>query len=122
MLVATIKLNETKGIADCHRASGASGEKSCYQFMPKTYAGYSKEVLGYIAPLTPVNAEYVTTMKVQEWLEEGRTKEQILLAWNAGENAKKCKKGINKHGVKYDSCAYITKGLKLIETAYAEEL
>lgn len=122
MIVLTIKQNETKGIKDCHKASGESGEKSCYQFMPKTYAGYSKQVLGYVAPMTPVNAEYVATVKVQEWLNEGRSPEKILLAWNAGEGATKCKKGVNKLGVKYDSCSYVKKGLQLIETAYAEEL
>lgn len=55
-------------------------------------------------------------MKVQEWLNEGRSEKQIFLSWNAGERAKKCGKGTNKHGVKYDSCSYITKAL----TAYAQ--
>lgn len=74
------------------------------------------EVIGYVPPMTEINSKYVAVMKVQEWLNEGRSEKQIFLSWNAGERAKKCGKGTNKHGVKYDSCSYITKAL----TAYAQ--
>lgn len=67
--------------------------------------------------MTEINSKYVAVMKVQGWLNDGRTEKQIFLAWNAGEQAKKCGKGTNKYGVKYDSCSYITKAL----TAYAEQ-
>jgi len=79
--------------------------------MPNTWKLFSKEVLGYEAPLTKINGLYVSVNKVQDWLDRGKTKEQIFLAWNAGEQAKKCGKGTNKFGVKYDSCSYVKKGL-----------
>jgi len=59
-------------------------------------------------------------MKVQQWLDEGKTEKQIFLSWNAGENATKCGKGVNRYKVKYDSCSYITKAMNAL-TAYAEE-
>lgn len=34
-----------------------------------------------------------------------------MLAWNAGENAKKCSRGYNSKGVFYDSCSYVKKGM-----------
>jgi len=82
--------------------------------MNGTWNLYSKEVLGYTAPLTKVNNMYVTTHIVQRFLNEGRNIERIALAWNAGENKKQCSSGINKYGVPYDSCKYI----KAIKVAY----
>lgn len=90
--------------------------------MPSTYAGYSKQILGYEAPVTKINARYIAARKIQEWLDDGKTPQQILLYWNAGEGAKKCSKGVNKYKVKFDSCSYVQKGMALlINTAYAEE-
>lgn len=77
--------------------------------MPATYKAHSKEIIGYVAPLTEDNAEYVAVVRIQKLLDKGRTEHQIVLGWNAGENAKKCSKGVNKYGVKYNSCAYVAK-------------
>lgn len=77
--------------------------------MPATYRAHSKEIIGYVAPLTEDNAEYVATVRIQKLLDQGRTEKQIVLGWNAGENAKKCSKGVNKYGVAYNSCAYVEK-------------
>jgi hypothetical protein len=66
-------------------------------------------VIGYVAPQTKSNEEYVVAVKVQKWLDQGKSKEQIFLSWNAGERATKCSKGINKKGVPFDSCQYIKK-------------
>lgn len=72
--------------------------------------------------MTKINARYVAARKIQEWLDDGKTPEQILLYWNAGEGEKKCSKGVNKYKQKYDSCAYVKKGMALfINTAYAAE-
>lgn len=77
--------------------------------MPMTWRAESERVIGYVAPLTEENAEYVATHKVQRLLNQGRTEHQIILAWNAGENAKRCSKGVNKFGVAFNSCAYVAK-------------
>lgn len=80
-------------------------------------------VLGYVAPITKINAHYVTAMMVDEWLSEGQKPERIFLNWNAGEGAKKCASGTNRNGVKYNSCEYVKKGLSILSsmTAYASE-
>lgn len=79
--------------------------------MPKTYKSYAKETVGRVIPATKTNAMYVASLKVEKWVRQGKTDSQILLTWNAGENAKKCGKGTNKQGVKYNSCKYVEKGL-----------
>lgn len=61
--------------------------------------------------MTIVNDTYVSAHIIQEWLDEGKSVNAIMLAWNAGEGAKKCGKGTNKFGVKYNSCEYVKKGL-----------
>lgn len=50
-------------------------------------------------------------MMAEKWITQGKSPARILLSWNAGEGAKKCNKGTNKWGVKYNSCAYVEKGL-----------
>lgn len=89
---------------------GRDGEVSCYQFMKSTYRHYSIQVLGYVADLTPANAEYIATVKMEE-LSKKYTPEQIFLKWNAGEGATKCRKSINRNGTPYDSCSYVAKAI-----------
>lgn len=79
--------------------------------MPSTWKLYSTQVLGYVAPISEINDIYVSAHKVQEFLDKGKTVNQVFLSWNAGENAKKCGSGKNKYGVKYNSCEYVKKGL-----------
>jgi hypothetical protein len=61
--------------------------------------------------MTLINDTYVSAHIIQGWLDEGQTKERILLNWNAGEGAKKCGSGYNKLKVKFNSCEYIKKGI-----------
>jgi hypothetical protein len=68
-------------------------------------------VLGYEAPLSEVNDIYVSTHKIQEWLEKGKKVDQIFLMWNSGEKPKKCSSGYNSQKVYYNSCEYVKKGL-----------
>lgn len=81
--------------------------------MPETWAGWSKNVLGYIAPITPVNERYVALHKIQHHINQGYSDAQIALIWNQG-NAGPCKAGTNKLGVEYNSCAYQSKLLALL--------
>lgn len=110
-MAAVIKFNETRTIKDCHYIQGLSLERGCYQLKDPTYRAYSMDVLGYVAPRTEINEKYIVTMKSEEWLKKGQTVQRILLMWNAGEGASKCSSGINRHNVKYDSCAYVNQGL-----------
>jgi hypothetical protein len=70
---------------------------------------WSKEVLGYVAPVTEINEKYIATMMVQKWLAQGHTEKEIFLMWNAGRPVEV--RGINKHGVQYDSGAYAKRAL-----------
>lgn len=79
--------------------------------MPNVYRNYSKTVLGYVAPMTPINARYITVMMAEKWITQGKSPEKVLLSWNAGEGARKCSKGRNKWGVSYDSCSYVQQGM-----------
>lgn len=111
-ITKTIAILETGGTLDCSK-KGLSGERGCHQFMPSTWRAYSLEVYGYVADQTPEAAEYVTLTKVERWLAAGYTPRQIFLIWNQG-HAGQCKAGTNRHGVKYDSCAYADGALAML--------
>jgi hypothetical protein len=99
---------ETEG--NCN-ATGASGESHCLQYMPDSWVLYSQKYLGYVAELTEVNGLYVGYLAIIDFLERGLTPAQIALAWNAGEAARTCSRGINRHNVPFDSCAHVEKVL-----------
>lgn len=108
----TIALIETNHTLDCTKI-GKNGEKGCFQFLSSTWKAYSKDVLGYVAPQTATNTKLVVEGKIREWKKQGLTDRQIFLIWNQG-NPGKCKAGVNSKGVKYDSCAYANKAIKLL--------
>lgn len=112
-LAKSIAYLETGGALDCSMV-GKNGEKGCHQYMPNTWASYSKDVFGYIAPQTPENAQKVTEAKMREWIAQGLSDRQIFLIWNQG-HAGQCIKGINAKGVAYDSCAYAENALKVLQ-------
>lgn len=74
--------------------------------MPDTWKYSSEKFIGYLAPMTRINERYVAIVKIQHWLNEGKTASQIALLWNQG-NLSKCSSGVNDYGVKYDSCEYV---------------
>lgn len=78
--------------------------------MPETWKMWSMDVLGYVPTLTEHTEHYVALKKIQSWVEQGLSARQIALKWNQG-HAGRCSAGTNKHGVKYDSCAYAEKVL-----------
>lgn len=63
--------------------------------------------------MTPTRERYVATKIIQSWLDEGLTADQIALRWNSGQT-KTCSSGVNKWGVKYDSCAYVSKVIAML--------
>lgn len=111
-LARAIVATETNWTFKCH--PGLSGEQTCYQFMPSTFRGYALELLGYVPELTEATAQQVTELKIEQWLKSGMTDEQIFLIWNQG-NTSKCKSGVNRYGVPFDSCAYVRQGLLNLE-------
>ena len=74
--------------------------------MPNTYKEQSIKVLGYVAPMTKDNVEYVTVKTVDLMLKKQMTVEQIAKTWNQG-NTGECSSGINSLGVKFNSCQYV---------------
>lgn len=81
--------------------------------MPNTWKAHSYEVLGYVAPMTRINEEYVASVKIQTLKDAGKSVRQIALVWNQGNDKRPCIKGVstvkvdNKvRKVNYDSCEY----------------
>lgn len=105
----SIALVESGDSLDCSKI-GQNGERGCHQFLPTTWAAYSKDVYGEVLPQTAERAEHVAVQKIYSWLKQGYTDRQIFLLWNSGQTVR-CSKGVNSKGVKYDSCAYVEKGL-----------
>lgn len=96
--------------ANCEMA-GASGEGGCWQYMKSTWDSHVVEVYGVWKPRDSYERErYVVTKMVEKWVDQGMNASQIALRWNAG-GATQCSRGVNRHGVKYDSCAHIDKVL-----------
>jgi hypothetical protein len=80
------------------------------QYLKGTWVAHSQEILGEVREMVPEVERYVAMKKIERWLEAGYTVAQIPLLWNQG-NTSPCKAGVNKHGVKFDSCAYQNKVL-----------
>lgn len=99
---------------------GKSGEYGSFQFLPTTWQLVSKEITGKVLPQTPLNEEYVAVKKVQKLLDEGKTEKEVAMIWNGslgGSEVAIEKRGVNKHGQKYDTKLYAS----LVLTAYAAE-
>ena len=112
-IVKALAYTENGGKPDLAKPSaGQSGEmKSVFQFEPGTWKMYSKEILGQDnAPLNDANEVAVVTGKVDKWLKEGMSTEQIASLWNSGKpDAYKNLKGINSKGIAYDTPTYAKK-------------
>ena len=106
-------MTETGGTMNC-KLKGGSGEKGCSQTMPDTWVSHSKKILGYVAPQTEINDLYVSTLIIKSYLDKGYSEKDIFLTWNQG-NKGHCVKGINKHGVAYNSCEYLNKALAYLQ-------
>ena len=99
-----------------YNAKGGSGESGAYQFMPGTWASwsadYSNQVLhkSGVLPMTPENQDAVAKWKIQTWLSQGLTPQQIAAKWNSGsEIGWENKIGVNSKGVSYNVPAYVNK-------------
>ena len=96
-------------------ASGASGEKSLYQFTPDTWKAYSSEA-GVNIPLEQATREQqnqVAYTKIKQWKDQGYNVGQVASMWNAGQGKPNAyaegHTGTNQHGVQYDTPGYAQK-------------
>lgn len=96
---------------DNYNAKGGSGENGAYQWMPATWKGHAKAVLGdENAPMTPDNQNAVAYVKIKQMKDQGLNPAQIAAAWNSGSPEGWEKKvGTNKQGQHYDVPAYVKK-------------
>ncbi len=101
-----------------YNAKGASGENGAYQFMPGTWAQwssqYASQVMGQSVaqlPMTPDNQDAVAKWKIQQWLNQGYTPDQIAVIWNHGSYDPNWQNlvGKNNQGVQYDVPGYVNK-------------
>jgi hypothetical protein len=101
-----LKWQETGLNTKCDKIRGLSGEYGCYQHLIPTYREQSIKVLGYVAPMTKDNVEYVTVKTVDLMLKNQMTVEDVAKKWNQGHTGK-CSVGINSLGIKFNSCQYV---------------
>lgn len=99
--MAAIIAVETGG--DCD-AKGKSGEHGCMQFLPSTWRLWATEVYGEFREQNPQRERYVAYKKIEKWLAEGHGAYEIALIWNGGTPTEK--RGVNKHGVPFDTRQY----------------
>lgn len=112
-------------VGDTYNRKGPSGEFGAYQFMPDTYKAYAKKYVGdENAPPTKENQNKIAYSFIKDKKTAGYNPAQIASMWNAGEgkpNAyKENWKGVNSHGVKYDTPAYAAKVSKYYEELKAQ--
>lgn len=98
---------------------GQSGEYGCFQFLPSTWKAYSLQIAGEVLPMTEENERMVAEGMIGEWLDEGIPPRGIFLLWNQGSatgwgGGTDCYKGVNDHGVPYNSCDYAHRALSLL--------
>lgn len=100
-----------------YNAKGASGESGAYQFMPDTWNSWSREYAKSVGISDKAKIlqsqemqDAVAKFKIQQWLDNGLSPQQIAAKWNSGsEIGWENKKGVNKQGVAYDVPAYVNK-------------
>jgi hypothetical protein len=87
---------------------GGSGEVGRFQIMPATFIILSKKYYDMVLDNTPLNRFKIAFRRVLE-LTDNYTPEQIASIWNCGRPEWEGKRGINKHGVRYDVPMYVRK-------------
>lgn len=82
-MARAIKRVETPG---GQAVPGGTGEiASRYQFLPATWKGYAKEVLGdENAPVNDENENKVAYTKIKQWIDGGDNIGQVASRWNSG--------------------------------------
>lgn len=105
-------------------AKGKSGEMGGYQWMPDTWKGHAKDVLGdENAPMTPSNQNAVAYTIIKQWKDQGLNPAEIAAKWNSGTHKGwENKVGTNGQGVAYDVPAYVKKVTDTYQSLKAQGL
>jgi len=113
--VQTIKIQETGSREDCAGIRGGSGEIGCWQILPSTFSALKKkhniQVKGYSYEVQKL----ATIAEVKLDVIKGLTPAQTLKKWNSG-NLRPCRQGINRWGIKYNSCKYVKEALTIYQS------
>jgi hypothetical protein len=112
MRVMTIKQIETGNKKDCANVRGGSGEIGCWQILPSTLEGLKKKHKIQVKGTSYEVQRLATIEEIKSHVIKGYTPAQTFLKWNSG-NLRPCRKGVNKWGVKYNSCEYVNKAIKI---------
>lgn len=103
-LTRSIRQVETQGN---YTATGASGEKGAYQWMPGHYESMAKQYGINPTDFSPEAQDKTAYSWVKDQLSKGHTQSEIASMWNSGSPTAKDKVGVNSKGVKYDVPAYV---------------
>lgn len=108
-LTHAIALSETgKNGKPDYTASGASGEKGGYQWMPGNFESDAKTAGLDPNDFSPANQDKVAYSVIKAYKDKGYDPGQIASLWNSGSpNNWQDHSGINKEGVHYDTPAYV---------------
>ena len=79
-------------------------------------------VAGKVLAQNRANERMVTESMIRKWLDEGISERGIFLTWNQGNPGPGCYRGVNKHGVAYDSCEYADRAMLLLSATRAARI
>lgn len=93
-----------------YNASGKSGEKGAYQWMPGNFEASAKAAGLDPNDFSPENQDKVAYSVVKRYKDQGYDPGQISSLWNSGSPDNwQSHSGVNKLGVAYDTPAYVNK-------------
>ncbi len=110
-LAHAIALSESSdGGSPNYNAVGKSGEKGAYQWMPGNYEKQASEAGFDPNDFSPATQDKVAYYQVKKLKDQGYQPHEIAAVWNSGgrENYQN-HKGVNSHGVAYDTPTYVGK-------------
>lgn len=112
-IAEVIKQKETRG--NCN-AKGASGEIGCMQYLPSTWNSLTKKYYGEVKGYSTTTEDFITYKQIEELQLKNIPINKIFQYHNQGTYTKPCIRGVNKWGVKYDSCAYVKDAMRIYES------
>jgi hypothetical protein len=121
-LAKSIRYTESRDRED---AKGGSGEAGLYQWMPETWKATTNKYGLDPADFSRENQNKAAYMQIKELKDQGVPPDRIAAFWNMGGKALthgyEGNVGVNKHGVKYDTPAYVRSVQQAYERLKAED-
>lgn len=91
-----------------YNATGQSGEKGAYQWMPGNFETSAKEAGLNPGDFSPENQDKVAYFKIKQYKDQGYQPWEIASLWNSGDPHNYTNhSGVNSKGVAYDTPAYV---------------